>query len=64
MISAIKFYSATLRSRLNTISGAQDHVAHCNTKNVVTLPPVSGNIDQGSDTESVPYNLEIDDAIL
>ena len=61
MVSASKFYSTQSKASLHEV---REHASSHSKRNVVLLPPDSGNIDQDSDTENVPDNFTCDDNLF
>ena len=64
MIYASKFYSAFGESGFGTLIRVAKHLTGNNSKNTITLPPGSGNIDQDSDAIYIPDNCDNYDAIF
>ena len=64
MISTSKFYAAKHKARYTTLSEACGYASSHSSRNIVLLPPESGNVDQDSDTENVADNFTSDDNLF
>ena len=64
MISASKFYSSKNPSRYTTLLDDRSHAESSNIRNVVILPPDSGNLDIDGDIDKYPEISNVEDALL
>ena len=64
MISACKFYSCKNPSRYSILLDARSQAESNNIKNIVILPPDSGNLNIDRDIEEYPEQLNVEDALF